>query len=86
VKYLGHVNRRFAGLILSSDDLPEAKTPIRKGGRDVGYVTTALLSPGMKRVIALGFVNRSAYAVGSEVEVGTTTAKIVDLPFRPLAA
>jgi len=26
-------------------------------------------------------VNRSAYAPGSEVEVGTATATIVDLPF-----
>ena len=81
VKYIGHVNRRFVGLILSGNDLPETKSVIRKGGREVGYVTTALFSPGLNSVIALGFVNRSAFSAGSEVEVGTTTAKIVDLPF-----
>jgi folate-binding protein YgfZ len=81
VKYLGHVNRRFVGLLVSGNEIPEAKSPIRKGGREVGYVTTALLSPSLKQPIALGFVSRSAYAAGSEVEVGAGTAKIVELPF-----
>jgi folate-binding protein YgfZ len=82
VKYIGHVNRRFVGLLISGNDLPVMKTPIRKGGREVGYVTTALFSPGLNRPIALGFVSRSAYASGSEVEVATGTATIVDLPFK----
>jgi glycine cleavage system aminomethyltransferase T len=81
VKYLGHVNRRFVGLLINGNEIPEVKSPIRKGGREVGYVTTALLSPSLKQPIALGFVSRSAYAAGSEVEVGAGTAKIVDLPF-----
>jgi folate-binding protein YgfZ len=82
VKYIGHVNRQFVGLILSDSALPDVKSPIRKGGRDVGHVTTALYSPGQKKPIALGFVSRSAYAPGSEVEVGNATATIVELPFK----
>ena len=82
VKYIGHVNRRFVGLVINGNELPEMKSSIRKGGRDVGYVTTALFSPGLNRPIALGFVSRSAYAAGSEVEVGAGTATIVDLPFN----
>jgi folate-binding protein YgfZ len=81
VKYIGHVNRRFAGLLISGNDLPEMKSAIRKGGREVGYITTALFSPRLNQPIALGFLNRSAYAAGSEVEVGAATATIVDLPF-----
>jgi folate-binding protein YgfZ len=85
VKYIGHVNRRFVGLLIAGNDLPEMKSSIRKGGREVGYVTTALSSPGLNRPIALGFVSRAAYAAGSEVEVGTGGATIVDLPFsRPI--
>jgi folate-binding protein YgfZ len=86
VKYIGHVNRRFVGLLISGNELPEMKSTIRKGGRDVGYVTTALFSPSLNKPIALGFVSRSAYAVGSEVEVGTATGTIVDLPFGNRAA
>jgi folate-binding protein YgfZ len=81
VKYIGHVNRRFVGLVLSGDELPEMKSPIRKGGREVGYITTSLFSPGLNKPIALGFAGRSAYAAGSQVEVGTVTATIVELPF-----
>jgi folate-binding protein YgfZ len=83
VKYIGHVNRRFVGLTISGNDIPEMKSPIRKGGREVGYVTTALFSPALNKPIALGFVSRAAYAPGSEVEIGTSLATIVDLPFTP---
>ena len=81
VKYIGHVNRRFVGLTISGNELPELKSAIRKGGREVGYITTTLFSPGLNKPIALGFVSRAAYAPGSEVEVGTASATIVDLPF-----
>jgi folate-binding protein YgfZ len=81
VKYIGHVNRRFVGLAINGSELPELKSPIRKGGRDVGYITTTLFSPALNQPVALGFVSRSAYSPGSEVEVGTYTARIVELPF-----
>src|SRR5207244_7456887 len=85
VKYIGHVNRRFVGLAFSGTDLPQLKSPIQKGGREVGYVTTALFSPGLKKPIALGFVSRAAYAPGNEVDVmsngKTLSASIVELPF-----
>jgi len=86
VKYIGHVNRRFVGLTLSSKQLPELKSPVRKGGREVGYLTTTLFSPGLDKPIALGFVSRVAYAPGSEVEVvskeNVLPAIIVELPFK----
>ena len=81
VKYIGHVNRRFVGIVLSGNELPEPKSVIRKSGREVGYVTTSLFSPRLNKSIALAFVSRSAYSAGSDVEVGTHMAKIVDLPF-----
>jgi len=86
VKYIGHVNRRFVGLTLPGSDIPELKSPIYKGAKEVGTVTTSLFSPGLERPIALGFVSRSAYAPGTEVEILSgakrLSATIVDLPFR----
>jgi folate-binding protein YgfZ len=86
VKYIGHVNRRFTGLTFSGTALPQLKSVIKKGGRDVGYVTTALFSPGLNKPIALGFVSRAAYGPGTEVEVvsGDTllSASITELPFK----
>ena len=86
VKYIGHVNRRFVGLTLSGSDIPELKSPIYKGIKEVGSLTTSLFSPGLERPIALGFVSRTAYSVGTEVEILSEgkrlRAVIVDLPFR----
>jgi folate-binding protein YgfZ len=86
VKYIGHVNRRFVGLTIEGKDLPEMKSPIHKNGKEVGYVTTTLLSPGLNKPIALGFVSRSAYAPGTQVEIvcgqKPIAATIVDLPFK----
>jgi folate-binding protein YgfZ len=81
VKYIGHVNRKFVGLILSGKAAPELKSVIRKGGRDVGYITTALFSPKLSKPIALGFISRATGPTGTEVEVGAEKATIVDLPF-----
>src|SRR5438876_6594213 len=86
VKYIGQVNRRFVGLTISKNELPELKSAIRKGGREVGYITTTLFSPGLNKPIALGFVSRAAYAPGREAEVVSNEkvlpASIGDLPFK----
>ncbi len=86
VKYIGHVNRRFVGLVMESPDIPPAKSPIRKDEKEIGYVTTSLLSPGLEKPIALGFVNRSANAPGTGVVISSEgkqiPATIVELPFR----
>ena len=85
VKYIGHVNRRFVGLTLAGNDLPKAKSVILRNGKEAGYVTTTLFSPGLNKPIALGFVSRSAYAPGTAVEIVSNEkalpATIVELPF-----
>jgi folate-binding protein YgfZ len=88
VKYIGHVNRRFVGFTLETSELPETRSIVRKSEKEVGYITTALFSPGLQKPIALGFVSRSAYAAGTGVEIVSgghrLPAQIVDLPFsRP---
>lgn len=86
VKYLGHVNRRFVGLVLSGNEVPHAKAPIYRGAKEVGAVTSSVLSPGLDRVIALGFVGRNSYEAGTEVEIAGEgkrfPAQVVDLPFK----
>ena len=85
VRYIGHVNRRFVGIIAEGQDLAEIRGAVRAGGKDVGYVTTSLFSPGLGKPIAMGFVNRVAAVAGTTVHlVGQESiipATIVDLPF-----
>ncbi len=86
VKYIGHVNRRFVGLILEGEAPAKAKSVVQKNGKEVGYVTTSVFSPGLNKPIALGFVARTAYSPGTTVDIvsdgGPVSATITDLPFK----
>ena len=67
IKYIGHVNRRFVGFVCSGSGIPEPRSAVQVQGKDVGYVTTGVFSPGLDRPIALGFVNRVAGEPGTAV-------------------
>lgn len=92
IKTYGHVNRLLVGL------LPEADQPIPRGvklyhpdvtsvlreHKEAGYVTSSVYSPGLKRIIALGYVHRSIEAPGTVVTIGQDApiqATIAALPF-----
>jgi len=85
IKYIGHVNRRFVGFITEGTDIPEIRSAVQMKGKEVGYVTTAVLSPRLGRAIALGFVNRVAAEAGTAVilaEKGNSiAAQVASLPF-----
>ena len=88
IKYLGHVNRRFVGFTCGGGNPPESRSIVRVSGKDVGYVTTGVVSPGLGKPIALGFVNRAASVPGTPVELitkeGTVSAEVTALPFLPI--
>jgi folate-binding protein YgfZ len=85
IKYIGHVNRRFCGFVCDGDRIPEVPCSIRANGKDVGHITTALMSPGLSRPIALGFIGRAFGSAGSAVELvdkqGAVAARVAALPF-----
>ena len=89
IKYIGHVNRRFMGFISNSDQLPERGSRVQVGGKEVGYITTSVLSPELEKAIALGFVNRVAAVSGISVELVSGESRIAstvsELPFIPSA-
>jgi aminomethyltransferase len=89
IKYIGHVNRRFMGFISDGETVPQRGSVVRSGGKDVGYITTSVVSPQMEKAIALGFVNRVAAVSGTPVELvsGETrvASKVSELPFIPSA-
>jgi tRNA-modifying protein YgfZ len=77
--YKGHPNRHLRGLRLSAPASPGAS--LTAGGKDVGRVTSAVLSPALGP-IALALVRREV-APGDDVSVGEEglTATVVELPF-----
>ena len=84
----GRVARRLVGLLCDSPDAPPAALPAGRlwsGGEPVGQVTSAVVSPALGSVIALGYVPRALSAPGTQVDVdcgdARTPARVVPLPF-----
>lgn len=90
IKYIGHVNRRFVGFVCEEGELPEVRSTVQVQGKDIGYITTAVFSPGLRKPVALGFVNRVAGEPGTSVQLAGKTAvvaaRVAALPIVPIGS
>jgi folate-binding protein YgfZ len=81
----GHLNRKLVGLRLTETVGPERDEEIVGDDRSIGRVTSATLSPALECPIALGYVHRDFFDVGTAVTVknnrGDLPAMVTDLPF-----
>ncbi len=80
----GHVNRKLVGVELAGDDAPPPQTRLYASDRDVGWITSAVRSWRLKRVVALAYVRREHLAPGSELAAGSANgppAIVRALPF-----
>jgi len=75
----GNVNKRLRGLRLSAP--AEAGAAVLAGGREVGRLTTAAVSPRLGPV-ALAYLHRDHSEPGAPVEVAGAPASVVALPFE----
>ncbi len=88
---IGHVNRELRGLVLSGagKTLPARGDRLFQADREVGHVTSAVLSPVLNQRIALGYVRREANAIGTKLTVrcgeAECDATVTSLPFQPAA-
>ncbi len=85
VKYRGHVNRAFAGLLLEGDRVPAHGASVLAEGKEIGRVTSAVLSLALGVPIALGYVRREQLEPGTPVAVldgdVSLPARVAALPF-----
>lgn len=65
----GNVRRKLVGLILKDSVVPPHGAKIFSGDREVGWVSSAIFSPQLKAVIALGFPLRDFSAPDTELTV-----------------
>lgn len=81
----GRVAKRLVGLTLEGASVPAAGAPIRTGEREIGRVTSAVTSPLLDGIIALGYVHRDFVEPGTEVQVvdgeHSIPAIVARLPF-----
>jgi|ERR1043166_1418859 folate-binding protein YgfZ len=87
IRTYGQVAKALRGLRLSnvSNHLPKKGDKLFLGDKEVGYVTSAVMSPKMNSHIAFGYVRREANKIGTELklkmEEGEASAVIVEIPF-----
>ncbi len=78
----GRVARRLVGLaIAGSEAVPPRGAAVHAVDREIGSVTSAVLSPGRGHVIALAYVHRDFTAPGTPVRVNQAAATVSAVPF-----
>ena len=80
--FRGHMNRKLVGLRLGSTH-PSPLSELRVGERKVGFITSAVRSPGSGKCLGLGYVHRDFLAPGTELSIAGETgfATVERLPF-----
>lgn len=82
----GHVNRMLRGLVLDGTRVPARGDRVTAGDTEIGHVTSAVMSFGLERPIALAFVRRQHAEPGTAVQVvspdgASSPATVSALPF-----
>jgi glycine cleavage system T protein len=84
IRTYGHVNRSLVGLKLAAGPV-SAGTKVRRDGKEIGHVTSSVMSPLLGGAIALAYVRRGSEEPGTALEVdaetGTQSAEVAALPF-----
>jgi len=85
--FRGHPNRHLVGITLEGDGLPKQGDKVYKDDKEVGWITSPVFSPALRKAIALGYVRRENHEVGETLMVETAGVKapasVTALPFRP---
>jgi folate-binding protein YgfZ len=78
----GAVNRKLVGLLLDGPARPEPGASLYTDGLRAGVLTSVLDSPTLKRMIALGYVQKGSFAPGTELTLADGShATVTTLPF-----
>lgn len=74
IRSRGHVNRLLTGLRIDAPTAPSSGTKLTAEGAEIGEITSAAFSPGLGKVVALGYVRAQYAAAGSRLRAGDSDA------------
>jgi glycine cleavage system T protein len=81
----GHVNRKLAGLVLKGDGPALAGDVVFSDGREIGKITSSVVSPRLNHAIALAYLHRDFLQPATDVVVKSRGADlagtVATLPF-----
>jgi folate-binding protein YgfZ len=88
IRDLGHVNRTLLGLKVHGNSVLPRGSKVFREDKEVGEVTSSVVSPRLGTVIGLAYLHRSCQTIGARVEVaveaGRVAAEVALLPFGAL--
>jgi folate-binding protein YgfZ len=83
--YRGHVSKKLSGLAIGGDVVPSRGDILKKDGKEIGLITSAIQSLTLGSVIALAYLKYGFFQEGNTLEVenesGILPATVVELPF-----
>src|SRR5215813_11828688 len=83
--YRGHISKKLSGLLVKGDSVPSRGDVLKKEGKEIGTITSALRSPTLNSLIALGYVKYGFFEIGTDLDIesnhGTQQASVVETPF-----
>jgi folate-binding protein YgfZ len=88
IRSRGHVNRKLAAIVLEGSEAAARGATVESGGgREIGKITSSVLSPALERPVALGYVHRDFLVPGTAITVDNSGRKIAgriaQLPLAP---
>ena len=85
IRTYGHVNRSLIGLRLAGEGAASPAAKLFHADKEVGRITSSVVSPRLGQAIALAYVRRGSQEPGTmlqaETEAGRRSAEVVSLPF-----
>ena len=88
IRSRGHVNKKLCGLLLDGQRPPRAGASISAAGKNIGAITSSVYSPALARPVALGYLHRDFWTLGTIVSVNregeSIAAVVAELPFLPV--
>ncbi len=83
----GHVNKKLVGMVLEGEGPAQRGDRIQAETKEVGRVTSSVLSPLLNRPVALGYVHKDYVNPGTPLTIqgdaSPVTATVSSLPFKP---
>ncbi len=76
MKYRGHPNRLLRGVEITDDTLPQSGDRLFDGDKEIGWITSAVVSPTLGKTVGMGYVRTAFTDEGSEVTVETAEGRV----------
>ena len=76
MKYRGHPNRLLRGFEIVSDTPPQSGVPIFDGDKEIGWITSAVVSPTFGKTIGMGYVRIAFTDENSQVEIEMADSRV----------